>query len=78
MSEPSIPSGSEMRRKFIVNFGLFAVFFVFYLGAAVVQTPSFKSIAVIPVAGVPLGLLLSILIFPVSWLLIAIWFKKAR
>jgi hypothetical protein len=67
-----------MRRKVLVNFGLFALFFFFYLGAAVVQTPSCKDIAARQVFGMPFGLLLSLMIFPVSWLLIVIWFKKAR
>jgi uncharacterized membrane protein (DUF485 family) len=67
-----------MRRKVWVNFGLFAVFFFFYLGAAVVQTPSCKALATMPVLGMPLGLLLSLAIFPVSWILVVVWFWKAR
>jgi hypothetical protein len=67
-----------MRRKALVNFGLFAIFFFFYLGAAVVQTPSCKAMASSPALGMPFGLLISLMIFPVSWLLIAIWFKTAR
>ena len=72
------PPVTGMRRKVLVNFGLFAVFFLFYLGAAVVQTPSCKVIAALPALGMPLGLLLSLMIFPVSWILIAVWFWKAR
>lgn len=82
MSDPDVTPQtsplSGMRRKVLVNFGLFALFFFFYLGAAVVQTPACKSLAVLPVLGMPFGLLVSLLIFPVSWLLIVIWFKKAR
>ncbi len=82
MSDPYVtpppPPPSGMRRKVLVNFGLFALFFFFYLGAAVIQTPSFKSIASHPVFGMPFGLLVSLMIFPVSWLLIVIWYKKAR
>ncbi len=82
MSDPDVksppPPQTGMRRKVLVSFGLFALFFFFYLGAAVVQTPSCKSIASHPVFGMPFGLLISLMIFPVSWLLIAIWFKKAR
>jgi hypothetical protein len=37
-----------------------------------------KSIASHPVFGMPFGLLVSLMIFPVSWLLIVIWYKKAR
>lgn len=75
---PPPPPLSGMRRKVLVNFGLFSLFFFFYMGAAVVQTPACKSLAVLPVLGMPFGLLVSLLIFPVSWLLIVIWFKKAR
>jgi len=66
------------RKKLIVGFGLFAVFFLFYMGTAILQTPAFKSTASIPCLGMPLGLLLSMAIFPVSWLLIIIFFIKSR
>ncbi len=82
MSDPDVSSSTPpptgMHRKALVSFGLFALFFFVYLGAAVVQTPSCKGIASRPVFGMPFGLLISLMIFPVSWLLIAIWFKKAR
>jgi hypothetical protein len=82
MSDPDVTSSppplTGMRRKVLVNFGLFALFFFFYLGAAVVQTPACKSVATLRVLGMPFGLLVSLMIFPVSWLLIGIWFKKAR
>lgn len=82
MSEPEIketpPPISGFRAKVIFNFGLFFVFFIFYVGAAVIQTPTFKDIAMISVGGMPLGLLLSLAIFPLSWVLMIIWFKKAR
>ncbi|MFH1708411.1 MAG: hypothetical protein ABIF71_10930 [Planctomycetota bacterium] len=71
-------TGPNFRRKAIFDFGLFAVFFLFYLGAAVIQTPSFKSLATAQVLNMPFGLLMSLLIFPVSWGLIFIWFWKAR
>jgi len=67
-----------MRRKVLVNFGLFAVFFLFYLGAAVIQTPACRSVAELPVLGMPLGLLVSLAVFPVSWIIMIIWFFKAR
>lgn len=67
-----------MRRKVIVNFGLFTVFFLFYMGAAIIQTPLCKDIAVQQVMGMPFGLLISLAIFPVSWIIIIIWFWKAR
>jgi uncharacterized membrane protein (DUF485 family) len=69
---------ASFRQKVLLNFGLFFLFLIFYLGAAAVQTPALKSIAIIEVAGVPLGLLLSLAIFPISWIIIAIWFRKAK
>jgi hypothetical protein len=82
MSEPEQPNNppplTTMRRKVLVNFGLFSVFFLFYLGAALIQTPSCREVATIDTIGMPLGLLLSLAIFPVSWVIIAIWFSKAR
>jgi hypothetical protein len=82
MNDPDITSSHSpltgMRRKVLVNFGLFALFFFFYLGAAAIQTPSFKDLASKEVLGMPFGLLASLMVFPVSWILIVIWFKKAR
>lgn len=82
MHEPEIttkpPALSNKRQKVILNFGLFAVFFIFYVVAAAVQTPEFKAIASVPTFGMPLGLLLSLAVFPLSWILMIIWFRKAR
>lgn len=78
-SDPvNAPAPASMGHKVLVSYGLFSVFFVFYLSAALMQTPVGKHVAMIPVAGMPLGLLMSLAIFPVSWLLIVIWFKAAR
>lgn len=66
----------NIRLKAIFDFGLFAVFFIFYMSAAIIQTPLGKNIAVVPVLGMPFGLLMSIAIFPVSWIIITIWFLK--
>ena len=73
----SVPR-SNIRKKAIIDFGLFAVFFVFYMAAAIIQTPLGKNIAVIPVMGIPFGLLMSIAVFPISWIIITIWYLKAR
>ena len=72
------PQPAAMGRKFLVCFGTFAVFFAFYLGAAMLQTPACKSVAMTPVCGIPLGLAMSMAIFPVSWILILFWFWKAK
>lgn len=74
----SPPFRSTMRRKVFINFGLFFVFFAFYLSAAVIQTPTFKAVATQPVLGMPLGLLLSLLIFPLSWLIMGFWFWRSK
>ncbi|MDA3961805.1 MAG: hypothetical protein PF961_13530 [Planctomycetota bacterium] len=77
MSDPS-PTTPQTGSKALVCFGIFAIFFTFYVGAALVQSPMGKNIAEIPVLGLPLGLLLSLMVFPLSWVLIAIWFWKVR
>jgi hypothetical protein len=69
---------ATMRHKVLLNFGLFFLFFLMYLVAAVIQTPSFKAIAEIPALGMPLGMLLSLLIFPVSWLIMGVWFWRSK
>ena len=69
---------NTMRQKVLLNFGLFFVFFVFYLSAAIIQTPKFASIAYKTTLGMPLGLLLSLLIFPLSWLIMGIWFWRSK
>lgn len=74
----SPPSRSAMRRKVFVNFGLFFVFFAFYLSAAVIQTPTFKEVATQPMLGMPAGLLLSLLVFPLSWLIMGLWFWRSK
>jgi hypothetical protein len=61
-----------------VGFGFFAVFFAFYMGTAILQTPALKSVASVPFLGMPLGLFLSLAIFPVSWILIVFFFVKSR
>ena len=71
-------SSVAMRRKVLVNFGLFFIFFVFYLLAAVIQTPTFKDVAELPILGMPLGLLMSLLVFPVSWLIMGLWFWRSK
>jgi uncharacterized membrane protein (DUF485 family) len=75
----SAPSASEtIRRKARLYFSLFALFFVFYVGTAVIQTPELRSVAATPFLGMPLGLFLSLAIFPVSWILIAVFFVKGK
>ncbi len=62
------------RRKAVLGFGMFAIFFVYYIGCAIIQTPGFQHIASIPLAGIPLGFVLSMAIFPISWILLIIFF----
>ncbi len=68
----------RMRHKAVIDFGLFGIFFLFYLGAAIVQTPLCENLATRQTLGMPFGLLMSLAIFPVSWIIIVIWFWKAR
>ena len=62
------------RRKAKLGFGLFAIFFIYYISCAILQTPDFNQIASIPLWGMPLGFVLSMGVFPVSWILLIIFF----
>lgn len=62
------------RRKVRLGFGLFAIFFVYFVTCAVLQTPGFQHIASIPFAGMPLGFVLSMGVFPISWIILIIFF----
>ncbi|HNZ38566.1 MAG TPA: hypothetical protein PK251_07900 [Candidatus Latescibacteria bacterium] len=77
-SPPPGGATSPYRRKAVLSFSVFGVFFIFYMGTAILQTPTFSKLAAVPWFGMPLGLLLSLLIFPVSWALIAIYFRLGR
>ena len=70
--------GCRYRERLILGFGLFAIFFVFYMGTAIINTPTFKDLAAIPVMSMPLGMFLSLAVFPVSWVLIVIYFVRWR
>ena len=71
-------AGRNYRRRLWLSASLFAIFFIFYIASAVIQTPMFAAVAGIPVLGVPLGLLMSLLIFPVSWAIIVVFFVSWR
>lgn len=62
------------RRKAKLSFGLFLIFFIYYISCAVIQTPGFQEISSIPLWGMPLGFVLSMGVFPVSWGLLIIFF----
>lgn len=62
------------RRKAMLSFGLFLIFFIYYISCAVIQTPGFQEISSIPLWGMPLGFVLSMGVFPVSWGLLIIFF----
>jgi hypothetical protein len=66
------------RRRLVLCSILFISFFIFYIASAVIQTPAFGAIAGIPVLGMPLGLLMSLLIFPVSWAIIVVFYVRWR
>lgn len=78
MTDQSPPPPLRLGPKMLVSFGLFAVFFVFYVGAALLQTPAGAAVGSVRLGGIPLGFALSLAIFPVTWLLIALWFWKAK
>ncbi len=61
--------------RLAVGFSLFFIFLFFYLGVAIITTPNYKEIAGIDVGGLPLGFVLSLGIFPISWILMFLYFK---
>lgn len=77
-SAPPKLDPKSFRYKLKLGFGIFAIFFVYYIGCAIIQTPGFKHIASIPFYGMPLGFALSMGVFPVSWILLIIFFIKWR
>jgi hypothetical protein len=62
----------KYKRK--LGFGMFAIFFMYYISCAIIQTSSFQDIASIPFLGMPLGFVLSMGVFPVSWIILIIFF----
>lgn len=60
-------------RRFL-GFSLFFLFFVYYMVTAIIQTPTFQAVASTPFLGMPLGLFMSLMVFPVSWILIGVFF----
>ena len=62
------------RRKVLLCFGLFSIFFIYYISCAVIQTPGFQAFSSIPFMGMPLGFVLSMGVFPVSWIILIIFF----
>lgn len=80
---PKAPTpGSGATNRYVprmkLGFGLFFIFFVFYMGVAILNTPAFKDAAAVPFLGMPLGMTLSLAIFPVSWILMFIFIAKWR
>jgi hypothetical protein len=67
---------SAYKKRLCLSFTLFAVFFVFYMGTAIINTPSFSNVASIPFLGMPLGMTLSLAVFPVSWVLGLVFYFK--
>jgi len=64
--------------RMILGFSLFAIFFVFYMAVAILNTPAFKEAAAVPFLGMPVGMTLSLAIFPLSWGLMFIFIAKWR
>lgn len=76
---PNVEEANRLyRKKMVLSFSIFFVFFLFYIGTAVLQTPQFRELASLPALGMPLGLLLSLGVFPASWLLIILYFRLGR
>lgn len=74
MQEKQALMKHNYRYRLIVGFLFFFIFFVYYMGVAILNTPEFRDTAAIIVAGIPLGMFLTLLIFPFSWLLVILYF----
>ena len=64
--------------RMVLGFGLFFIFFVFYMGTAIINTPAFKDVAAVSVIGMPLGMALSLAVFPLSWIIMFVYIFKWR
>lgn len=64
----------NLSRQAFISFGLFAIFFIFYMATAIIQTPGFKETAAIQFMGAPLGFVLSIAVFPVASAILVFYF----
>jgi hypothetical protein len=73
MPDGQVQMKHNYRYRLIVGFLFFFIFFIYYMGVAVLNTPEFKDIAAIMVAGMPLGMFLTLLVFPFSWLLVILY-----
>ena len=69
----SMPSLDELRAKIVGLIQAPATKL-----ATVIQTPACRTLAGLPCLGMPLGLFLSLMIFPVSWAIIVVFFLKWR
>ena len=65
-------------RRMKLGFFLFFVFFFFYIWVAVINTVPYREFASIPFMGMPLGMFLSLAVFPVSWLILVVYFLLWR
>ena len=65
-------------RRMKVGFFLFAVFFAFYMWVAIINTVPYREFASIPFMGMPLGMFLSLAVFPISWLILVVYFLVWR
>ncbi len=77
-SPPNAEAEENYRRRMKLGFFLFTVFFAFYMWVAVINTVPYREFASIPVMGMPLGMLMSLAVFPVSWAILIIYFLVWR
>jgi TRAP-type C4-dicarboxylate transport system permease small subunit len=80
-NEMKIPEKGTKSRyvyRMVLGFSLFLVFFIYYMWVAIINTPPYKEFASTIVAGIPLGMFLTLLIFPLSFVLVIIYYFKWR
>lgn len=77
-TEPIKFDEKSFKYKRNLGFGIFGIFFTYYITSAIIQAPEFQSISSIPLFDMPLGFVLSMGVFPISWILLTIFFTCWR
>ncbi|AQS59985.1 universal stress protein [Desulforamulus ferrireducens] len=66
------------RRNFLLSFGFLAIFGLFYFTTAIINTPNYQTVAGQLCWGIPLGVWLGFMIFPVSIALCCFYLRLGR
>lgn len=75
---PAVFRPSVFYRRMFISFMLMLIFLVYYLTTTVINSPVFTNIASTPFLGMPLGLFLAFLIYPIAWIISWIYIRAWR